>query len=133
MYNLTPKYSQSVARSISPLRNSGKIKMYTHEEVQKIIKQGVEPRLQHLQHELENRQQKITYLNEKLNQNDELLTHMRSKLEHQVHNKQSPPHNILSSINQLINDKVKAYWETITAQLNQIGDEVKKKYDFRKW
>lgn len=39
---------------------------------------------------------------------------------------------MISAINQIINDKTKQYWETISSQIKQIGEKVQQKFDHRK-
>lgn len=62
-------------RSLSPLRGStaAKPKYYSSEEVNKIVRSSFEPKLQFLMGELEDRQQTIARLNNKLNENDKKL------------------------------------------------------------
>ncbi len=73
----TPKYGIG-NRSVSPLRgnatsSSNKPKYYSADEVNKIVRSAFEPKLQFLMRELEERQQTIAKLNNKLNANDERL------------------------------------------------------------
>lgn len=36
--------------------------------------------------------------------------------------------NIVSTINQILNDKIKQYWETISAQLKNINERAHQKF-----
>jgi hypothetical protein len=51
----TPKYTQSVQRSLSPSlqRGQGKGKTYSQEEVTRILKNTIEPKMQYLLQEIE--------------------------------------------------------------------------------
>lgn len=81
----TPKYTIGANRSVSPLRGStstaSKQKYYSAEEVNKIVRSAFEPKIHFLMKELEERQQTIARLNNKLNANDERLLEQSALLE----------------------------------------------------
>jgi hypothetical protein len=61
-------------RDTSPLsrnhNNPNKNKSFSNEEVSKIIRMSIEPKLNYLKRELDERQRIISILNEKLDEND---------------------------------------------------------------
>jgi hypothetical protein len=132
----TPKYSAVGNRSVSPLRGTSttasKPKYYSSEEVNKIVRNAFEPKLQFLMQELEERQQTIAKLNNKLNANDERLLQQSSLLEACLKRQKEAPHVqsfIVSTVNQLINDKMKQHWEVLAGRMREIGQQVQERFD----
>jgi hypothetical protein len=132
----TPKYAMG-NRSVSPLRgtvpsSSAKPKYYSAEEVNKIVRNAFEPKLQFLMRELEDRQQTIAKLNNKLNANDERLLEQSALLEGLLRRQKEAPQTqafVTNTINQLLNDRLKQHWETIAARLQQLGEQVSSRFD----
>ena len=104
----TPKYSVGANRSMSPLRGSSSVKpkYYSAEDVNKIVRNAFEPKIQFLMQEIEERQQVIAKLNNKLNENDEKLLHQSTLIEGYLRKQKDVPHlqsYLVTTINQLIN------------------------------
>jgi predicted phage tail protein len=138
----TPKYNINLNRhtthatSPSPLRSAPKPSRYfSNEEVHKLIKANFEPKIQYLMQELEDRQQIIAKLNNKLNENDEKLMQQSSLIDNLLRkNKETTNWQsyVVATVNQLINDKSKQYWDTIGQQLKNITLKVQHDLDSKK-
>lgn len=113
----TPKYTMNLTRSsghtsVSPLRsNTPKTgKYFSAEEVNKMLKGNFEPKLHFLMQELEDRQQIIAKLNNKLNENDEKLLQQSGIIESFARKQKDQTQwqsYIVGTVNQLINDKTR--------------------------
>lgn len=98
----------------------------------KIVRGAFEPKLQFLMRELEERQQTIARLNNKLNANDERLLEQGALLEGFLKRQKEGPQMqtfVVGTINQLINDRMKQHWDSLSARIQEIGQQVRQRFD----
>ena len=134
MMNSTPKYSNNIRHSVSPLRSSNKQRYYSAEEVNRIVRASFQPKIKYLIDELEARQQAIGRLNNQLNANDQKLiqqTQIIDSYSHQQKNHHQAYSQLPSIVSQVLNQKIKQFGNGVARQLNNIAVIVQDKYDPR--
>lgn len=85
--------------------------------------------------ELEERQQIIARLNNKLNENDKKLLEQSSIIDNYIKRQKEVPNiqgYIVATVNQIVNDKLKQHWEVLSAQIKRVSDKIGQKYDAKK-